>query len=78
MGVTRMSTFVSLLTALPNSAATTAVTSTASGPPAPPMAFVAKPTGTREKSTIAGACSAWPMATAIAGPTISDAQPPIV
>ena len=58
IGVTRMSTFVSLLTALPNSAATTAVTSTASGPPAPPMAFVAKPTGTREKSTIAGACSA--------------------
>ena len=41
MGVTRMSTFVSLLTALPNSAATIAVTSTASGPPAPPMALVA-------------------------------------
>ena len=58
MGVTRMSTFVSLETALPNSAATTAVTSTASGPPAPPMAFVANPTGTSENSTIAGACSA--------------------
>ena len=41
MGVTRISTFVSLLTALPNSAAMIAVTSTASGPPAPPMALVA-------------------------------------
>ena len=78
IGVTRMSTFVSLYTALPNSAATTAVTSTASGPPAPPIWFVAKPTAAREKSTIPGACSTCPMAIAIAGPTISDAQPPRV
>lgn len=34
-GVTRMSTLVSLLTALPSSAATIAMMSTASGPPAP-------------------------------------------
>ena len=58
IGVTMMSTFVSLDTALPNSAPTMATTSTASGPPAPPSAFVAKPTGTRENRTIAGACSA--------------------
>ena len=57
-GVTKMSIFVSLLTALPHSAATMAMIRTASGPPAPPMALVAKPTGTREKSTIGGACSA--------------------
>ena len=37
MGVTRMSIFVSLLTALPISAATMATNSTARGPPAPPM-----------------------------------------
>ena len=37
MGVTRMSIFVSLLTALPISAATIATNSTARGPPAPPM-----------------------------------------
>ena len=37
-GVTRMSTLVSLLTALPSSAATMAMISTASGPPAQPMA----------------------------------------
>ena len=35
-GVTRMSILVSLLTALPSSAATMAMMSTASGPPAPP------------------------------------------
>ena len=34
-GVTRMSILVSLLTALPSSAAMTAMNSTASGPPAP-------------------------------------------
>ena len=38
-GVTRMSTLVSLLTALPSSDATMAMTSTASGPPAPPSAL---------------------------------------
>ena len=37
MGVTRMSIFVSLLTALPSSAATMATNSTARGPPASPM-----------------------------------------
>ena len=41
MGVTRMSTLVSLLTALPNSAATMATKSTARGPPAPPRALQA-------------------------------------
>ena len=41
MGVTRMSTFVSLLTALPTSAAMIATNSTASGPPAPPRALQA-------------------------------------
>ena len=40
-GVTRMSIFVSLLTALPHSPATTAMMRTASGPPAPPSAFAA-------------------------------------
>ena len=38
-GVTRMSTRVSLLTALPSSEATMAMMSTASGPPAPPRAL---------------------------------------
>ena len=38
-GVTRISTLVSLLTALPSSAATMAMMSTASGPPAPPSAL---------------------------------------
>ena len=37
IGVTRMSIFVSLLTALPTSAANSATNSTASGPPAPPI-----------------------------------------
>ena len=36
IGVTRMSSFVSLLTALPNSAATIVISRTARGPPAPP------------------------------------------
>ena len=47
MGVTRMSILVSLLTALPSSAARMVTNSTASGPPAPPMELVAKPTGIR-------------------------------
>ena len=38
-GVTRMSTLVSLLTALPSSEATMAMMRTASGPPAPPRAL---------------------------------------
>ena len=38
-GVTRMSTLVSLLTALPSSEATMAMMRTASGPPAPPKAL---------------------------------------
>ena len=41
MGVTKMSIFVSFETILPHSAATTATTYTASGPPAPPMTLVA-------------------------------------
>ena len=41
MGVTRISTLVSLLTALPHSAAMMATKSTASGPPAPPRALQA-------------------------------------
>ena len=47
-GVTRISTFVSLLTALPHSAAMMAMTNTANGPPAPPSAFAAQPTAARE------------------------------
>ena len=77
-GVTRMSTFVSFETALPHSAAAMATKRTASGPPAPPSAFDAKPTVTSEKSTRGGALSAWPMATAIAGPLMSMARPPTV
>lgn len=57
-GVTRMSIFVSFETALPSSAARIATNSTASGPPAPPRALDAKPTGMREKRTIGGQCSA--------------------
>ena len=52
MGVTSMSILVSLDTALPNSAAMTATKYTDSGPPAPPSALVAKPTGIRENSTM--------------------------
>lgn len=55
MGVTRMSTLVSLLTALPHSAEMMATNSTASGPPAPPRVLQAYPTVTREKSTMGGA-----------------------
>ena len=57
-GVTKMSIFVSLLTALPHSAARIAMMSTASGPPAPPSALAAQPTAAREKSTIGSALSA--------------------
>ena len=54
-GVTRMSTLVSLLTALPHSAATMAMMSTAKGPPAPPSALAAQPTAARENSTMGSA-----------------------
>ena len=57
-GVTRISTLVSLETALPNSAAMIATNSTASGPPAPPRALAAKPTVIMENSTSGGLCSA--------------------
>ena len=57
-GVTRMSILVSLLTALPASAARMATNSTARGPPAPPSALEAKPTVIRLNSTSGGACSA--------------------
>ena len=55
-----------------------ATKSTASGPPAPPSAFEAKPTVTSEKSTSGGALRAQPMAVAIAGPLIAIARPPTV
>ena len=78
MGVTKMSIFVSLETNLPHSTATMATKYTASGPPAPPMALAAKPTGISENSTMPGAPRAMPMATAIPGPTIAEARPPMV
>ena len=73
-----MSIGVSLLTALPSSAAMMATTSTASGPPAPPSELDAQPTVARENSTSGGHLSAQPMATAIAGPLIALAYPPTV
>ena len=76
-GVTRRSTRVSLETAFPASAARMARKSTASGPPAPPMALAACPTAAREKSTRGGAWRAYPMATAIAGADMAEAKPPI-
>ena len=54
-GVTRISTLVSLETALPISAARMAMTSTARGPPAPPRPLAAEPTAMREKRTSGGA-----------------------
>ena len=77
-GVTSTSMGVSLLTALPISAATMATTSTARGPPAPPSAFEAQPTAVSENSTSGGHLSAQPMAIAIAGPLIALAYPPTV
>ena len=77
-GVTRISTLVSLLTALPISEAITAMKSTARGPPAPPSALEAKPTVASENSTSGGQWSAYPIATAIAGPLIATASPPTV
>ena len=78
MGVTRMSIFVSRLTALPSSEAMMATKKTARGPPAPPIALVANPTGIREKSTSGGQFSARPMATAMPGPTMAEHSPPMV
>ena len=57
-GVTRMSTLVSFETAFPSSDAIIATKKTASGPPAPPSAFEAKPTAVSEKRTIGGQCRA--------------------
>ena len=76
-----MSILVSLLTALPSSAAMTAMKSTARGPPAPlpparvvePSSLAAYPTVTREKSTRGGAWRAKPMAMAIAAPLMAEA-----
>ena len=78
MGVTRMSTLVSLLTSLPHSAAKMATKYTASGPPAPPKLLAAKPTGIKLNSTRGGAARALPMAMAMPGPTIAEAKPPMV
>ena len=78
LGVTRISTFVSFETAFPHSAAIIATNSTASGPPAPPSAFEAKPTVMRENRTNGGAARAYPIAHAIAGPPIAIARPPTV
>ena len=79
-GVTRISIFVSLETALPNSAAKIVTISTASGPPAPATsdAFAAVPTAASENRTSGGACKASPIATAIAAPVAAFAYPPIV
>ena len=57
-GVTSRSTFVSFEIALPHSAATMAMISTASGPPAPPRPLAALPTVASENSTSGGQCSA--------------------
>ena len=76
-GVARRSILVSLLIALPASDAMIATAYTAKGPPAPPRAFVAKPTGARVSRTIIGAFKAAPMPTAIAGPAITCASDPI-
>ena len=77
-GVTIMSILVSLETALPNSAATIVTSNTARGPPAPPSVLAAPPTATSENNTNGGQCSAYPMATAIAGPVAAFAYPPIL
>ena len=77
-GVTSISTFVSFDMALPTSEAMIATNKTASGPPAPPSAFDAKPTVISEKRTSGGQWSAYPIATAIAGPLIAVARPPTV
>ena len=53
-GVTRISTLVSLDTSFPASAAIIEIKYTASGPPAPPSAFAAKPTDTIENNTSGG------------------------
>ena len=72
-GVTRMSIFVSLETALPSSAAMTAMTRTAKGPPAFPNSLAEKPTVISENRTNGSAWRAKPMAQAIAGPAIFEA-----
>ena len=77
-GVTRISILVSLETAFPNSAAMIATKRTAKGPPAPPSALAANPTVAMEKRTSGGHFSAYPMATAMAGPLMAEAIPPTV
>ncbi len=77
-GVTRMSTRVSFEIIFPISAAMIAMNSTASGPPAPPSALEANPTVIKENKTSGGHFSAYPIATAIAGPLIAVASPPTV
>ena len=76
--MTSISIFVSFDISFPASAAIIATKYTASGPPAPPRALDAKPTVISEKSTSGGHFSAYPIATAIAGPLIADASPPTV
>jgi hypothetical protein len=76
-GVTRISIFVSLEIALPISAAIIAIIRTASGPPAPPNLFEACPTAASENNTNGGHRNAYPMAIAMAGPDISEANLPI-
>ena len=73
-----ISTLVSFDTILPTSEAIIATKSTASGPPAPPSAFDANPTVINENSTRGGVASAYPIATAIAGPLIALAREPTV
>lgn len=58
VGVTRISTFVSLETNLPTSLATIAIRYTAKGPPAPPNSFAEAPTAINENNTSCGACNA--------------------
>ena len=77
-GVTIISILVSFETAFPNSAASTVMIRTASGPPAPPSVLAAEPTATSENRTSGGQWRAYPMATAIAGPVAALAYPPIV
>ena len=58
IGVTIISSFVSLLTALPSSDAIIVIIRTAKAPPAPPSSFAATPTEVREKRTSGGHLSA--------------------
>lgn len=57
-GVTRMSIFVSLLTALPALGGDNGDDQDCQRPPAPPSAFAAQPTAASENSTMGGDCKA--------------------